>query len=76
MQRQILNRFGGDAHEITRREDGAFIYYDLDLGDGAARYHGSSFHRSFPVPPEVDGRDFKMEQEGRKIIIKFPKRAA
>ncbi len=35
----------------------------------------SSFHRTFPVPPEVDGENFKLEQNDKKIIIKFPKTA-
>jgi HSP20 family protein len=40
----------------------------------SSQYYSSSFHRSFPVPPDVDGENFKMEQENQKIVIKFPKK--
>jgi HSP20 family molecular chaperone IbpA len=42
--------------------------------DNTSRFYSSSFHRSFPVPPDVDGENFKMEQENQKIVIKFPKK--
>lgn len=34
----------------------------------------SSFHRSFPLPPNVDERKMEMSSEGDKVILKFPKR--
>lgn len=37
-------------------------------------YYSSSFQRSFPVPSGVDAENFKMEQDGNKIVIKFPKK--
>ncbi len=40
----------------------------------SSQFYSSSFHRSFPVPPDVDGENFKMEQENQKIVIKFPKK--
>lgn len=36
-------------------------------------FFSSSFHRSFPVPPEVDGNKVKMEQEKDRLVLKFPK---
>lgn len=42
--------------------------------DHNSRFYSSIFHRSFPVPPDVDGENFKMEQENEKIVIKFPKK--
>lgn len=33
----------------------------------------SSFNRSFPVPPGVDAEKFRMNQEGKKLVISFPK---
>lgn len=41
--------------------------------DNNSSFFSSSFHRSFPAPGNVDGEKFQMEQEGNKIIIKFPK---
>ncbi|GJQ59273.1 MAG: Hsp20/alpha crystallin family protein [Candidatus Scalindua sp. AMX11] len=37
------------------------------------QFYSSTFHRSFPVPNGVDGDRVQMEQEGEKMIIKFPK---
>lgn len=34
-----------------------------------------SFHRSFPIPPDVDADKYSMEQVGEKLVIKLPKRA-
>lgn len=42
--------------------------------EGSKSVMTSSFHRSFPVPPNVDAENFKMEQDGKKIVIKFPKK--
>ena len=39
-------------------------------------HFSSSFHRSFPTPPNVDSANVKMEQENDKLVIKFPKIAA
>jgi HSP20 family molecular chaperone IbpA len=41
-------------------------------GSGGAAM-SSSFHRSFPVPENVIGEKFEIEQEGSKIVIRFPK---
>ena len=41
---------------------------------GSKNYMSRTFHRSFPVPGNVDGESFKMTQEGEKIVIKFQKR--
>jgi len=40
---------------------------------GTSSFYTSSFQRSFPIPPGVDAEKFTMEQEDKKIIIKFPK---
>ena len=42
-------------------------------GEEGGSYVSSTFHRSFPVPPDVDGNKAQMEQKDGKIIIKFPK---
>ncbi|MDR4503930.1 MAG: Hsp20/alpha crystallin family protein [Candidatus Scalindua sp.] len=39
----------------------------------SSQFYSSTFHRSFPVPNGVDGDRVQMEQEGEKMIIKFPK---
>lgn len=46
-----------------------------DKGKNAntSQFYSSTFHRSFPVPYGVDSDRVKMEHEGEKIIIKFPK---
>ncbi len=36
-------------------------------------YFSSTFHRSFPVPTNVDSNRVQMEQIQGKIIVKFPK---
>lgn len=36
-------------------------------------FFSSSFHRSFPVPSEVDGNKVKIEQEKDRLVLKFPK---
>lgn len=41
---------------------------------GSPAIISSSFQRSFPVPPNVVAEKFELEQEGAKIVIKFPKR--
>ncbi len=41
---------------------------------GGGSVVSSSFHRSFPVPDNVIAEKFEIEQEGGKIVIKFPKR--
>lgn len=41
--------------------------------DKSNSYFRSSFHRSFPLPPNVDSINFQMEREKDKVIIKFPK---
>lgn len=33
----------------------------------------SSFHRSFPAPPNVDPNKVQMEQQKEKLVLKFPK---
>lgn len=44
-----------------------------DEGFGGTRVFSSSFHRSFPVPPNVDSENYKMEEQEDRIILKFPK---
>lgn len=94
---------GGDAGEVTKREDKDFIYYDIAIKDlnkeklnvkvengqitisgqvekkseenGNGSYFSSSFHRSFPAPPDVDADKVQMESSKDKLILKFPKRA-
>jgi len=41
-------------------------------GDEAS-YSSSSFHRSFPVPPQVDASKVQIDQQGDKLVLKFPK---
>jgi len=43
-------------------------------GTGGGAVMSSSFHRSFPVPENVIAEKFEIEQNGGKILIKFPKR--
>lgn len=40
--------------------------------NNSSHHYSSSFQKSFPAPMGVDN-NFKMEQEGRKLVIKFPK---
>lgn len=42
--------------------------------NGSGSYYSSSFHRSFPAPPEVDADKFQMEQLKDTLTLKFPKR--
>ncbi len=92
---------GGDAGEVTKREDKDFIYYDIAIKDlnkeklnvkvengqitisgqaekkseenGNGSYFSSSFHRSFPAPPDVDANKVQMEPSKDKLTLKFPK---
>lgn len=41
--------------------------------EGLNSYSSSSFHKSFPVPDNVDPNTYKMENEKGKIILKFKK---
>jgi len=41
--------------------------------DGNSAFFSSSFHRSFPVPPEVDANKVQMEQNQDQLTLKFPK---
>ena len=43
---------------------------------GAQSFFSSSFHQSFPVPPDVDGEKYTVEKEEGKIVVKFPKKKA
>lgn len=60
--RRMQKRFGGEVGELKQREE-----------QGTSSYYSSSFQRSFPIPPRVDAEKFTMEQEDKKIVIKFPK---
>jgi HSP20 family molecular chaperone IbpA len=40
---------------------------------GAHAYLSSNFHRSFPVPPNVDPDKFRMAHEKDKLVLKFSK---
>lgn len=42
--------------------------------DDSSSFYSSSFHRSFPVPENVDADKMRMEQENNKIVLKFPKK--
>lgn len=42
--------------------------------NGSGSFYSSSFHRSFPAPPEVDADKFQMEQLKDTLTLKFPKR--
>ena len=42
--------------------------------DGAESFFSSTFHQSFPVPPNVDGEKYTVEKEDGKIVVKFPKK--
>jgi len=39
----------------------------------SSNFMSSTFQRSFPVPPNVDGNKVKIEQEKDKLVLKFPK---
>jgi HSP20 family molecular chaperone IbpA len=41
--------------------------------NGQGTYFSSSFHRSFPLPPDVDGNKVQMEQNKDLLTLKFPK---
>jgi HSP20 family molecular chaperone IbpA len=41
--------------------------------ENAGSFFSSSFHRSFPTPPDVDPNKVQMEQEKDKLVVKFPK---
>lgn len=92
---------GGNAGEVTQREDKDYVYYDIAIKDlnkeklnvkvengqisiagqiekktqeeGDATFFSSSFHRSFPAPPEVDAKQVQMESSQDKLTLKFPK---
>jgi HSP20 family molecular chaperone IbpA len=40
---------------------------------GSSSYFVSSFHRSVPVPPNVDPSKVQIDQEKDKLVVKFPK---
>lgn len=40
---------------------------------GSTSFMSSSFHRSFPAPPEVDANKVQMEQSEGRLTLKFPK---
>jgi HSP20 family molecular chaperone IbpA len=40
---------------------------------GSGSYFVSSFHRSFPVPPDVESSKVQIDQEKDKLVVKFPK---
>lgn len=42
--------------------------------DHSSQFYSSSFYRTFSIPPDVDGENYKMEQLEQKIVIKFPKK--
>lgn len=42
-------------------------------GSGSASLYSSSFVRSFPAPEGVDAQKFQIEQQDKKVVIKFPK---
>lgn len=46
---------------------------DESEGTASSFFSSSTFHRSFPVPPNVDSGKVQMEQQGDKIVVKFPK---
>lgn len=41
--------------------------------NGTGTYFSSSFHRSFPVPPDVDGKRVQVEQDKDRVTLKFPR---
>jgi HSP20 family molecular chaperone IbpA len=44
--------------------------------NGNGTYFSSSFHRSFPVPPDVDAKKVQVEQDKDLVTLKFPKASA
>lgn len=42
-------------------------------GSDSTSVYASTFVRSFPTPEGVDAEKFQLEQEGKKVVIKFPK---
>lgn len=40
---------------------------------GSSSYFSSSFHRSFPVPPNVESAKLQIEQKENMLIVKLPK---
>jgi HSP20 family molecular chaperone IbpA len=43
-------------------------------GGGFSATMQSSFHRSFPLPPNVDEKKMEMSSEKDKVILRFPKK--
>jgi len=41
--------------------------------NGTGTYFSSSFQRSFPVPPDVDGKRVQVEQDKDRVTLKFPR---
>lgn len=41
--------------------------------NGTGTYFSSSFQRSFPVPPDVDGKRVLVEQDKDRVTLKFPR---
>lgn len=92
---------GGKAADISQREDGKYLYYDISIEGlkpekvkvkvengqlsisgqienkseeaGTSSYFVSSFHRSFPIPPNVESSKVQIDQEKNKLVVKFPK---
>jgi HSP20 family molecular chaperone IbpA len=44
--------------------------------NGTGTYFSSSFHRSFPVPQDVDGKRVQVDQDKDRVILKFPRISA
>ena len=41
--------------------------------EGTNSYFSSTFHRSFPAPPDVDANKVQIDQEKTKVVVMFPK---
>jgi HSP20 family molecular chaperone IbpA len=44
--------------------------------NGTGTYFSSTFHRSFPVPPNVDAKRVQVEQDKDRVTLKFPRVSA
>lgn len=58
--------------DVEVKDEQVFISGIAELKE-ENKYQESEFQRSFPVPQNVDANKFEMEQNGKKIVIKFPK---
>jgi HSP20 family molecular chaperone IbpA len=98
---QIGESDGPGVGELSQREDGKYVYFDLEVDDlkstsiqskiengyltvsgvvekksqdeGFEKVMKSEFHRTFPLPQNIDSKKMEVVSEGHKVTFKFPK---